>query len=110
MECGVVRRQLRERRPAAANADEEMTLMAIFDAELAKQVVAGVITAAALAAFPMRRFRSIDRNLRGLRRDMRREHRSMRGWLRRHERRLNEHDQRLDSHERRLPEEKRDAQ
>lgn len=82
----------------------------MFDADLVKQIIAGVITAAALAAWPMRRWKSMDQNIRGLRRDMRHRDRWTRRVLRRFRERLDDHDlqhashhERLDEVERRLP-------
>lgn len=65
------------------------------DADLIKQIVAGVIVAAIMFALPMRRWSSIDRTLKGVRRDLRRGQRWARRRFRRHAERLDAHDEAL---------------
>ena len=74
----------------------------MLDSDLLKQVIAGVLTAALLAYWPMRKWSSIDRSLKGLRRDMRRRDRWTRRVLRRFKRRLDAHDERHGEHSLRL--------
>ncbi|HEX5442661.1 MAG TPA: hypothetical protein VFW87_02480, partial [Pirellulales bacterium] len=60
--------------------------------EALTKILAELIVLSTINLFPLRRLRSIDRNIKGLRRD----HRHLRS---RHGRRLNDHERRIDRHD-----------